>query len=130
MILVLSVLNKWMENYISFCGNHDSANRIEIYKSLPNVTEVQYATMIKYKKFNFFLCHYQVYMGNYDEQMDKVWCIHGHTHSQDKFCDIAKNYNVCLDAHNCYPVEIEDVLADIYNEWNTIYQEQAHNNLT
>lgn len=98
------------------CGNHDSANRIEIYKNLPNVVDVQYATMIKYKKFNFFLCHYQVYMGNYDEQMDKTWCIHGHTHSQNKFCDIAKNYNVCLDAHNCYPVEIEDILADIRNE--------------
>lgn len=105
-----------MENCILSCGNHDSTNRIEIYRDLPNVIDIKYADMIRYKKFTFFLCHYQVYMGNYDHQMDKVWCIHGHTHSQDKFCEIAKNYNVCVDAHNCYPIEIEEILNDIHSE--------------
>ena len=104
-------------------GNHDSESRIELYR--PIAAEVVYATMLKYKKYSFFLSHYPTYMGNYDLQMSKVWAIHGHTHYKTKFGEIDKNYNVALDAHNCFPVDLDTILLDIQMKWNEIHKEQV-----
>ena len=93
-------------------GNHDTANRIEMYKDM-NVAEVTYATQIRYKGYNFFLCHYptmidSIYRGRTN------FNLHGHTHSPDKFQFIEHCcYNVALDAHHNRPVEINDIIADI-----------------
>jgi len=107
-------------------GNHDTDNKVIRFQEENIFETIQYATMIKYKKYQFYLSHYPTYMGNYDMQMSKIWCLHGHTHSKNTFCDIAKNYNVNLDAHNCCPIEIEVVLDEIHNQWNQIYQEKIH----
>ena len=73
-------------------GNHCTDNKVSRYIEENIFESIQYATMIKYKKYNFYLSHYQTYMGNYDMQMSKTWCLHGHTHSKFEFDDnIAKN---------------------------------------
>lgn len=96
------------------CGNHDTTNRIEAYKNLPNVVEIcEVGTIIKYRKWTFYLTHFPLLVNNFEEKR-KLWNLHGHTHSQDKF-QFARNcaYNVACDAHNCKPIAIEDVINDI-----------------
>lgn len=132
--LVLNDLDKGIE-YIKqlngkinvILGNHDGDSRIEMYKSCPNIVNISRAELLKYKKYQFYLSHFPMYMGNYDAQMSRAWCIHGHTHSKNDFDDnMPKNYNVNMDAHNCYPIEINKVLENIRNKWNEIYQQQVY----
>lgn len=105
-------------------GNHDTEPRIELYKTLGNVVEVCYATQLKYKKAYFFLCHYPTCVGNFDDNK-KVWCLCGHSHTQDKFIDMDKKcYHVELDAHNNFPVSIEQVIEDIKNKKDEINKEE------
>lgn len=100
-------------------GNHDSAERIELLKALPNVVEIcGYATALKCKGYHLYLSHYPTLVGNYDEDKPlkrRVLNIHGHTHSKDKFmdCTCYVNYNAAVDAHNCAPVELEEIIKDI-----------------
>ena len=63
----------------------------------------------------FFLCHYPVLVHNYDDYK-KIWNIHGHTHSKEKFSENMHCYNACLDAHDNYPVSLERILEDVQNK--------------
>lgn len=106
-------------------GNHDSNTRIELYKQLPNVVEVTYATIIKIGKQHYFLCHYPTFTANYDDKPyhNHLINLHGHTHFVEKFFyDNPFMYNVALDAHNCMPVSIEQINKDIHNKINELYQ--------
>ena len=93
-------------------GNHDTNARIEEYSNCEKIKTINYATQIKYGKYTAFLSHYPTLCANYDDEK-KVWNLHGHTHSKEKFSSFAQCYNVALDAHDCYPVSIEEVLDDI-----------------
>ena len=114
-----------MKSSIEYLGNHDGNSRIELYKQCKKIKDIQYSYLIKYKKYQFYLSHYPVCLGNYDMQMSRMWCLHGHTHFKEKFGEVDKNYNVALDAHNCFPIEIEDILLDIQQKWNEIYKNQV-----
>lgn len=92
-------------------GNHDTLARITLYKENEIFESIQYATMIKYKKYNFYLSHYPAITGNHDGTAP--YNIHGHTHSKDKFCEFDGCYNVNQDAHNCYPVDMDTIILDI-----------------
>jgi calcineurin-like phosphoesterase family protein len=97
------------------CGNHCTPRRIEAYKTLPSIVEVEEtATKVKYRKWIFYVSHWPTLVSNFEERR-KFWSLHGHTHSPDRF-QFAQQcaYNVACDAHNCYPVAIEDIIADIY----------------
>ena len=101
-------------------GNHDTDTRIELYKTCPNIVSIDYAKEIKIGKYYFWLCHYPTITANYDD--DKPWAkhlinIYGHTHQQSKFYnDNPYMYCVCLDAHNNYPVSLEQILEDVQNK--------------
>lgn len=101
-------------------GNHDGNAREMNYRYLTkNVVEVAPAIRLKYGKYHFFLTHFPCMTGSLEhESLTKTTCnIHGHTHSRQKFYnDIPFMYNVAVDAHDCYPVEIEDVIADMEAE--------------
>lgn len=120
----MEYINKLNGNLHIILGNHDGNSRIELYKECKKIKDIQYSYLIKYRKYQFYLSHYPVCLGNYDMQMSKMWCLHGHTHFKEKFGEVDKNYNVALDAHNCFPIEIEDILLDIQQKWNEIYQKQ------
>lgn len=96
-------------------GNHDTDTRIELYKTCPNIVSIDYAKEIKVGKYYFFLCHYPVLVHNYDDYK-KIWNIHGHTHSKEKFSENMHCYNACLDAHDNYPVSLERILEDVQNK--------------
>ena len=101
-------------------GNHDSETRAALYLHCPNIETIDYAREEKFGKNYFFLCHYPVITANYDDQ--KAWAkhlinLHGHTHSQAKFYNNNPYmYNVSLDAHNNYPIEINEIIEDIRQE--------------
>lgn len=98
-------------------GNHDSDTRIELYKQCPNVVEVLDGKRIKIGKNILFLCHWSVNTANYDD--DKPWVkhlinIYGHTHQKTKFYNNNPYmYCICLDAHNNFPVLIDDIIEEV-----------------
>lgn len=110
-------------------GNHDTNNKIsEITSRCYNVEFLGWVEIIKSHKSHIYLSHYPTLTTNYDE--DKyfsrfVICMHGHTHSLEKWQDLNNPflYNVALDAHNCYPVNIEEAMSDIRKCWERNYNE-------
>lgn len=96
-------------------GNHDSDTRVELYGELPNVVSIDYAARLNYKGYHFFLTHYPCFTGSLEQDSLKKTTLnlHGHTHSRDLFYnDIPFMYNVALDAHNCTPVSIDQIIED------------------
>lgn len=108
-------------------GNHDTNNRIElIHKELPSIITLGYAHLFKYKKINIYLSHYPTLTSNMDDTglWHRVISLHGHTHQKTNFLypDNPFIYHVGVDSHNCYPVNIEEVIADIKNRYYEISQ--------
>lgn len=101
-------------------GNHDTDMKISAYLKCKNISDVKLTDRIKIGKKIFYLSHYPMMMGNFDEKK-WPWCLHGHTHSKEKF-QYGENlcYNVSIDAHDSYPVSMEEILEDIrtYNSIN------------
>ena len=114
-------------------GNHDTDKKVERYLELPNVVSVQHADVLKYRKAIFWLSHYPTITANYDD--DKPWaqhlvCLFGHTHQTEPFYYLDNGnyymgqhaipnpymYNVGMDAHNCTPISIEEIIEDIRNK--------------
>ena len=125
-------------------GNHDTDTKVERYMELPNVISVEYATIFRYKKAIFWLSHYPTITANYDD--DKPWAQHlvnlfGHTHQTDPFYYLDKGdyytgqhaipnpymYNVGVDAHNCTPISIDEIIADIRKKKEELNNEQMAN---
>ena len=98
------------------CGNHCTPKRIEIYKTCHNVVEVVYATSFNYKGYHFYLSHFPTLTANLEKESLKqcTICLFGHTHSTDLFYnDIPFMYNVAQDAHECYPVLLDDAIEQM-----------------
>ena len=60
--------------------------------------------------------HLDVYKRQVDTPLNrKIISLCGHIHSKDKWCDFDKGlvYHVELDAHNCFPISIDAIMADI-----------------
>ena len=100
-------------------GNHDTDNRVARYRELLNISSIQYADMLQYNGYRFFMTHYPCYTSNLTKETMKqcVLNLHGHLHSKKKFYeDIPYMYNVCMDAHGCKPVSIDTIIEDIKNK--------------
>lgn len=111
------------------CGNHDSQNRIALYKTLSNVVEITYSTLIKIKKQHYYLSHYPSFTSNYDDKPyhNHIINLYGHTHQDSRFFTIEGEenpfmYNVGVDAHDCKPVSIEEINEDIHKKINELYK--------
>lgn len=105
------------------CGNHDTDNKIDLYKKCWNVVEVVDAKRLTFNGWHFFLSHYPCLCANYDDGKPlKKHCINlcGHTHTKDKFFDWDKGliYHCEMDAHNCYPVSIGQIIKDCEEKYN------------
>jgi calcineurin-like phosphoesterase family protein len=102
-------------------GNHDTDNRIGMFHACKNVVEFcGYATVLKYKKYRFYLSHYPTNTANYDaDEPLKARTINlcGHTHSTDPLCDFKEGYlryHVEVDGHNCYPVPLDSIIEALH----------------
>lgn len=93
-------------------GNHDTDRKMDLYDGY-GFNFHGYADMIKYQKKAFYLSHYPTMVGNKGDKKF-LWNLSGHTHSKNKFeYGQYRIYNVAVDAHNCYPVSIENIIKDI-----------------
>lgn len=98
-------------------GNHDTDRRVIMFERDYHIYNCGYANILKHsKKYHFYLSHYPTYTANYDD--DKKYPLinlAGHCHTKNKFSDMNKGfiYHVELDAHNMYPVSIEQIIKDI-----------------
>jgi calcineurin-like phosphoesterase family protein len=102
-------------------GNHDSQARWEKYAQLHNVELLGLAASLKYNKYIFYLSHYPTITSNFD--IDKplnrrVINLCGHSHTDNPWQDFDKGliYHVELDAHNCYPVLLDEVIEEIKSQ--------------
>lgn len=118
-------------------GNHDTPIRREIYPALPQVIEAKEALTIKIGKQYYFLCHYPAMTANYDDKPyhNHLIDLFGHIHSKEKFYipwdplytdPNPFMYNVALDAHDCYPVSIEQINDDIHQKIQELYKERQY----
>lgn len=98
-------------------GNHDTDARWQLYGTLSNVELLGYATMLKYKKYNFYLSHYHTDTANLDKNeylRSHTLALYGHTHQKTNFWkDIPYYYHVGLDSHSCCPVLLDDIIEEI-----------------
>lgn len=99
-------------------GNHDSNTRAELYKSCNNVVEVCDGKYLKAGKQSFFLSHFPSITTNSDTDKPlsrRMINLCGHSHTSNKFLDFEKGliYHCEVDAHNCTPINIENILNDI-----------------
>jgi calcineurin-like phosphoesterase family protein len=97
-------------------GNHDTDARIDKYWWESDIIDVQMGYRLKAGKKTLTLSHYPQIVANGNDPKP-VYSIHGHTHSKDRWSDIPHAYNVNMDAHNCYPVNLSEIINDI-NERN------------
>lgn len=103
-------------------GNHDTDNRIKLYKEVDDVEVLGYSFLIKSCNYRFLISHYPTICNNMDNDKklkDRVINLFGHTHSSELF--YGRNifmYNVALDAHNNYPISTESIIGSIKNELN------------
>lgn len=101
-------------------GNHDTDNRIELYKTIPNIVHIEFSMRLRANGYHFFLTHYPCLTGSLEHDTPKKTTINlfGHTHSKNLFYeDRPYMYNVALDAHNCTPVSLDTVIEDVEKEY-------------
>lgn len=95
-------------------GNHDTARRQAMYRELENVVEVEWAIMLTYKKYHFFLTHFPCLTGNLEKESLRQMTlnIYGHTHQTDMFYeDRPYMFHCGVDAHGGYPVDLDEVIT-------------------
>lgn len=107
-------------NIYIICGNHDTLERQKKFVKCPNVMGVSYADCIRYGNYRFYMSHYPTITSNIKKDLNKVFNLHGHTHSPFKFNDVYPYmYNVSMDAHYCVPVSIVKIIEDIKEKWKS-----------
>jgi calcineurin-like phosphoesterase family protein len=98
-------------------GNHDTEPRVRMYESCKNVVDViKWASMLNYKGYHFYLSHFPTLTGNLEkESLKKCTCnLFGHTHQTTNFhLDMPFMYHVGVDSHNCYPVNLDDIIEEM-----------------
>lgn len=100
-------------------GNHDTNTRIQLYKNCNNVVEVEWAIMLKYRKYSFYLSHFPCMTGNLEKESLKhcICNLFGHTHQKTNFYnDMPFMYHVGVDSHNGYPVLLDDIIEEMHQE--------------
>ena len=106
-------------------GNHDTDARKVIMEDM-GINILGFAHQQKFNGQSFYLSHYPTLTSNLDENKDikaRTLNLFGHTHSKNKFYEGRPYmYNVALDAHNCYPVEINTIISDIKAEINNCFK--------
>ena len=98
-------------------GKHDTDSRWDFYQRLPNVVEAEKSIFFSYDGYKFYLSHYPTITKRADAGKPLKKCLVnlcGHTHTKDPFEDwgIGMIYHCELDAHDCAPVRLEDIIMD------------------
>lgn len=100
-------------------GNHDTDSRVKLYEELGEI--IGWSTVIKYKKYHFYLSHYPTMTGNLEAESLHQMAINlfGHTHQKSNFYqDIPFMYHVGMDSHKNKPVLLDDIIVEIKEKAN------------
>lgn len=115
-------------------GNHDTNARKNLLftddRTRHKMLGGWYAYVIKHGKHSIYLSHYPTLTANYDSGThfsQNVINLHAHTHQKTNFLNPTNPfmYHVGLDSHDCTPVHIDEVMADIRQHWNEVTQPQG-----
>ena len=109
-------LNQLNGNIHVVLGNHDTPTRQNIYVGMENIIEIQWAIMLNYKKYHFFMTHFPCMTGNLEKESLKQMTLnlYGHTHQKTNFYeDRPYMYHVGVDSHNGYPVLLDDIIQEM-----------------
>ena len=90
-----------------------------MYKNCWNVEDAQWALRKKLGGYHFYMSHFPTITSNLEKESLRQCTLNlfGHTHSKNKFFeDKLYMYNVAVDAHNNFPVSIEQVNEEIKME--------------
>lgn len=115
----IKCLNRLAGKIYILTGNHDTATRVQKYVNIrPTILHIGLAYILKYEGYSFYLSHYPTLTSNYDYDKPlkkRLINLCGHSHVKDPFADADKGliYHCELDAHNCYPVLIDNIIKDI-----------------
>lgn len=112
-------------------GNHDTATRLALYKTLSGVEVLDSnipgftaaAAMFKYKKYNFYASHHPTITSNLEKapylRMHLI-NLFGHTHQQNKFFQgMPFMFHVGMDSNDCTPVLLDDAIEMMKEETKT-----------
>ena len=99
-------------------GNHDTDTRQLLIASMDRADILGYANIFKYDKYHFYLSHYPTLTDNYDSKKPlshRLIDLYGHTHQKTNHEEGQPYtmYHVGVDSHNCYPVNIEEIIGEI-----------------
>ena len=112
-----ALLNKINGQLHIIRGNHDSDKRVEMYKALPNVVEIQNSIYLKYNGYHFYLSHFPSMTSNYDDNKGlkhRTLNLCGHSHTKDRWLHWATgSYHCEVDAHNNNPILLDDIIQDM-----------------
>lgn len=112
-------------NKIIIAGNHDTDRRRELYQSRLNIP-VHDALRIRHNGYHLYLSHFPTLTSNLEKESLKQCTInaYGHTHQTTNFFeDRPFMYHVGVDSHNCYPVSIEQAIADMKLKVQECYEQ-------
>lgn len=111
-------LLKQLKGKIHVClGNHDTSRREQVYRDMG--WDVQLCARLKYKQLSFYLSHCPTLTGNGEDEKalwQQVWNLCGHNHVTDSFYHMRQGlsiYHVEVDAHNDYPILLDDIIEQI-----------------
>lgn len=102
-------------------GNHDTNTRLDLYMDEQGA-DIAYcgnAFLFKYRKYHFYMSHYPTLTGNLDDSGLKHMTLNlfGHTHQTTNFYeDRPYMYHVGVDSHDCYPVLLDDIIAEMHEK--------------
>lgn len=98
-------------------GNHDTDNRVSMYKTCSNVVECgNWADVIKYKKCHFYLSHFPTITSNVEKEhiTQATLNLFGHTHQTAKnYENNPYMYHCGVDSNNCYPLLLDDIILEM-----------------
>jgi len=127
----LSLLRRLNGKLIIIRGNHDSMDKLERYKTCPNVIRADldalYLNYPEVGSYHFYLSHYPCLVSQAKLKPVKTALINlfGHTHQKETFftdpgvCEgrFANGhpymYHVGMDSHNMRPARLDDIIEDV-----------------
>ena len=104
-------------------GNHDTENRTNaLFEACRHkMLGGWYAWQVKPNNMLIYMSHYPTLTANFDQKKfsQHVLNVHGHTHQQKNFYDPTNPfmYHVGVDSHNCTPVHLDEIMADVKQRW-------------
>lgn len=115
---IVSIYKRLNGKIILIRGNHDTKNRIQIYKELGiEIKDIEY---ISYKGRFFILCHFPIaseefmYMVRNDNS--EVVSLYGHVHSNAPKGYVDGTYHIGMDTNDLTPISLEQVWSECWPE--------------